>query len=234
MRAWPWILLLAGGAEAGPLPALPSLRTMSERAAQDREPLAPQCFAYSRKHHAFACVGHDSIFNMDHVGAADQATNVRIDAIGPRTRASWTIAAIGGRATVRRAEVVKQLRALEMRPLATSPVKLEPNAWVRIGGEALRLRIDAHQGDASFEHFGDLQLRCATGAEIVFDLRARDFELGESAWAFRSPDGAWLAVSVVGFDGGEDTAVYTIDTAVIDVATSCAKRAATWTTTSQP
>ncbi|MGN6107001.1 MAG: hypothetical protein ACTHU0_17985 [Kofleriaceae bacterium] len=234
MRAWPLLLLFVGSAEAGPLPALPSLRTMSKRAAKDREPLAPQCFAYSRKHHAFACVGHDSIYNVDHVGAADQATNVRIDAIGPRTSTSWTVAAIGGRKTVRRAEVVAQLRALEMRPLATCPVKLAPNAWVRIGGEQLRLGIALHEGDASIEYFGDLRLRCAAGTEIVFDLRAEDFELGETAWAFRSPDGAWLAVSVVGVDGGEETFVYTIDTAVIDVAASCATRAAVWTTTSQP
>jgi hypothetical protein len=77
-------------------------------------------------------------------------------------------------------------------------------------------------------------VQCTTGPEIKLDLRAAGFELGETAWAFRAPDDRALAVSIVGVDGGEDTSEFTLDTVVIDIATSCRDRKATmWTSQDQ-
>lgn len=212
------------------VPPLPSLREMTRIAAEDRAPLAARCFGYAARTHLFACVGHDPIYNTDHIGADDQATNIRIDVVGPSRSRSWTIAAIGSRATTPRAKVEKALSALGMRPLTTSPVAITANRWTSVGAAQLFLRVDLHEGDASFENFGDLSVRCADAKEIVIDLRAAGIELGEAAVAFPSPDGAWLAISIAGLDGGEGTYDYTLDTVVLDLATTCARGApASWT-----
>lgn len=234
------ILAVASVADAGPkpryaLPPLPSPRAMTRDAAKDRQPLAPRCFAYSAKHHAFACVGHDAIYNMDNIGAADQATNIRIDVVGPTQQASWSVAAIGKRPTTRRAIVEAKLNKLGLRALTDAPLTIAPNTWVTVGTQKVFLRVDPHDGDASFENFGDLTLRCTGASDLVIDLRAAGIELGETAVAARSPDGNWLAISIVGIDGGEDTTDFTLDTAVIDLATTCShKSPAMWTTTSRP
>jgi hypothetical protein len=234
------ILAVAAVADAGPkpryaLPAVPPLATMTRAAARDQEPLAPHCFAYSAKQHVFACVGHDSIFNMNNVGAPDQATNIRIDVVGATQQTSWTIAAIGNRPTTRRAIVEGKLGELGLRALAAAPVTIPVKTWVTLGSVQVFLRVDLHEGDASFENFGDLTLRCGTVPDHVIDLRAAGMTLGDTAVAYLSPDRSWLAISIVGLDGGEDTYDYSLDTAVIDVAATCAHRnAAVWTTVSRP
>ena len=234
------VLVAAAPAEAGPkprvpLPKLPSLGAMTRAAASDTAPLAANCFAYAAKSHVFACVGHAPIYNRNNIGADDQATNIRIDVVGPPVQTSWTIAAIGNRPTTRRRVVEGTLGALGLRALATTPVKIASNTWVTVGGVQLFLRVDAHEGDASFENFGDLTLRCAAAKDLVIDLRAAGIELGDTAVAYRSPDGNWLALSISGLDGGEDTYDYNLDTVVLDVATSCAHRSpAMWTTISRP
>jgi hypothetical protein len=234
------ILAVTAVAEAGPkprypLPPLPSLRAMTRAAAKDQQPLAPRCFAYSARHHVFACVGHDAIYNMNNIGADDQATNIRIDIVGASQQTSWSVAAIGNRPVTRRATVEAKLGELGLRALTAAPLTIAPNTWVTIGTEKVFLRVDPHEGDASFENFGDLTLRCSGATDLVIDLRAAGIELGETAVAARSPDGNWLAISIVGIDGGEDTTDFTLDTAVIDLATTCAHRSpAMWTTTSRP
>lgn len=239
---WKWsaalVATISSMAHARPrrfsLPALPSLAAMSRAAAEDREPVAPRCFAYAPKRRLFVCLGHDAIYNTDHIGADDQATNLRIDVVGPGHVKSWTVAAIGGRPTTRRAIVETALGALGLRALRRAPVKLAPNAWTRVGDVSLRLTLRPHDGDASFENFGHLDLRCRSGVEIELDLRGAGLELGETAWVFRAPSADPLAVSIVGFDGGEDTSQYSLDTVVIDIAATCARpAAATWTTTAQ-
>ena len=239
MRSLALVAIVASAAHAGPrrypLPAVPSLRTLSRTAAASAEPMVPRCFAYSAKEHAFACIGHAPIYNTDHIGADDQATNVRIDLVSPARQESWTIAAIGGRPITRRAVVEAELGALGLQPLRGAPIAIIANEWTKVGAEQLLLRVDAHEGDASFENFGDLTLRCTTGIEIRIDLRGLGFELGETARAFRAPDSNWLALSIVGVDGGEDTSEFSIDTAVIDIAQSCVKHSvAMWTSTSSP
>jgi hypothetical protein len=227
-------------AEAGPkprypLPKLPSLRAMTRAAATDQPPLAANCFAYAAKSHAFACVGHDPIYNMNNIGADDQATNIRIDVVGPDQQSSWTIAAIGKRPTTPRATVESKLGELGLRALTTAPIKIASNTWVAIGAVQLFLRVDAHEGDASFENFGDLTLRCTKTQDVVIDLRAVGIELGDTAVAYRSPDGNWLALTISGLDGGEDTYDYNLDTVVLDLATTCAHRSpAMWTTIRRP
>ena len=237
MRRAALVLLLPAIAAAAPkrfsIPATPSLRAMTRLATADREPLAPRCFGYAVDKRAFACLGHDRIYNMNNIGAADQATNVRVDAIGPATHESWTIAAIGGRPTTARASVETRLAALAMRPLNVKPVSLAIGAWTRVGANDWKLRVDGHDGDASFENFGELTIRCGAG-DVVVDLRGAEIELGETAVAYVAPDGSGLvALSMVGVDGGEDTSEYSLDTAVIDVVTSCQQaKVAMWTTAS--
>jgi hypothetical protein len=232
------LVALVNVAEAGPkpryrLPSLPSLRAMTRAAAEDREPLAPRCFAYSTKHHVFACVGHASIFNMNGVGADDQATNIRIDVVGPQP-ASWTIAAIGDRPTTGRSTVEGALGELGLRALTAAPVTIVPKTWVKVGSAQLFLRVETHEGDASFENFGELTLRCGNVPDRVVDLRAAGMTLGDTAVAYLSPDKSWLAISIVGLDGGEDTYDYRLDTAVIDLTATCTHRdPSLWTTISR-
>jgi hypothetical protein len=106
-----------------------------------------------------------------------------------------------------------------MKPLRAQPVRLTANAWVDIGTQQVKLRVSPHDGDASFENFGELTLRCSAGNEIKADLRGAGMTIGATAVAW-STDGL-LALSVVGIDGGEDTTDFLLDTAVIDVATTC-------------
>ena len=216
------IVLAAGVAEASParypLPKLPPLRGMTAHATAELSPVMPRCFAYAAELHLFACFGHDAIYNMDHVGADDQATNLRIDVVGPALRASWTLEAIGGRPVAKREVVSAELARLGMRGLTTKQVWLRPNTWTRVGAEEVRLQVELREGDASYGYTGEATLRCADLREVPLGL---ELTLGETAWAFRSPDRAWLAISVVGDSGGEGTSDYTLDTAVIDVASTC-------------
>jgi len=204
-----------------PLPPVPSLRAMSRAARSGSEPLVPRCFAYSPAQHAFACVGQDRMANTDHIVAEDQATNVRIDLIGPQRQRSWVLAAIGNRATTPRRTIESELGAAQLVPLRGRGTVVTANAWTKLGDLALMLEVDAHDGDASFENFGGLTLACQYGDQIEIDLRATGIELGETARAWLSPDGGWLALSIVGIDGGEDTTEYTLDTAVIDLTAAC-------------
>ena len=186
------ILAVTAVADAGPkprypLPAVPSLRVMTRAAAKDQEPLAPHCFAYSAKQHLFACVGHDSIYNMDRVGADDQATNIRIDVVGPSQQASWTIAAIGNRPTTRRAIVEGELGKLGLRALTAAPVTIPVKTWVTLGTVKVFLRVDLHEGDASFENFGDLTLRCGNGPDHVLDLATTCSHRSAAVWTTSRP-----------------------------------------------
>lgn len=228
-------LMLATVAEAAPkrfaVPATPSLRQMSKSAAAGNEPLGPRCFGYSKERRAFACLGYDRIYNTDHIGAEDQATNVRVDAIGPVTHERWTIAAIGNRSTTRRASVEAKLAALGMRPLTVKPIALPIGAWTKIAGVEWKVRVDLHEGDASAENFGELAIRCGA-RDVIADLRGENMELGDTAVAYAMPDGL-VALSIVGWDGGEDTSEYSLDTAVIDTVTTCQQgKVAMWTTSS--
>lgn len=237
MRRAVLALLVPALAAAAPkrfaVPTTPSLRTMTRLATASQEPLAPRCFGYATDTRAFACLGHDRIYNTNHIGADDQATNLRVDAIGPATHERWTIAAIGGRPTTTRSAVERRLAALEMRTLQVTPIRLATGAWTKVGASDWKLRVDGHEGDASFENFGELTIRCGA-RDVVVDLRGAGLELGETAVAYVAPDGSGLvALSIVGLDGGEDTAEYSLDTAVIDVVTTCQQaKVAMWTTTS--
>ncbi|HEY4056606.1 MAG TPA: hypothetical protein VGM39_08350 [Kofleriaceae bacterium] len=203
---------------------------MTRDAAHNRAPVAPRCFGYAPATHEFACLGHDAIYNMNNVGADDQATNLRIDLVGPVATQSWSIAAIGNRPTTARATVEAKLAAAGIQPLR-SALAVPANEWVNVGRYQLQLRVDESIGDASFENFGELTLRCSPSVDILIDLRHGQMKLGETATAFLSPDGAWVAVSIVGEDGGEDTLEYSLDTAVLDLATSCTTQTAqVWTT----
>lgn len=215
------------------LPALPSLATLTARATRDQEPALPRCFAYAPATHTFVCLGHDAIYNADHVGADDQATNLRIDAIGPGVQARWTIAAIGGRPTTSRRTIEVALGPFGLQPLSAAAVSVSPGRWTDVGGATVFLRVVPHEGDASFENFGDLRLRCPDSREMLVDLRAAGLELGGTTSAVTSPDRRWLALSLVGIDGGEGTLDFTLDTAVIDVVSSCRDHALSMWTSSR-
>ena len=127
---------------------------MSARAARCDVPLAPRCFGYARSVHAFVCVGHDWIYNADHIGAPDRATNLRIDAVGFGTNQRWTIAATAARPATSRAVVERALGQLGAVALQTRAVSLAPNAWTTVAGHPLYFRFQMHEGDASYENFG--------------------------------------------------------------------------------
>jgi len=203
------------------------LAELTRKAARDQPPVQPRCFAYSAREHAFACVGHYPIYNMDHIGAADRATNFRIDVVGPKRQESWQIAAIGGRATTPVATVERELRLLAMTPFA--PKAIELVGWVTVGNVELNLEVRLHEGDASYENFGELHVRCGTASQTI-DLRARNVELGDVARVFVSPDRAWAAIGIVGDDGGEGAMGFALDTVVIELGRVCSDgERAVWT-----
>lgn len=228
---WPWklapVLLWIGLAAAEParysLPQLPALAAMTARATANLSPLTPRCFAYSARHHMFACFGHDPIFNMDHVGADDQATNLRIDVVGPKLSATWTLEAIGKRPTTKRGTVAAELARLGMRTLTTTPIQLGHKTWTKVGDQEIWFSSDFRDGDASYAYVGETKLRCADNTEVVLPL---EMPYGESTWAFLAPDKAWIAIGMAGDHGGEGTKDFTLDTAVIDVAQTCRDHAA--------
>jgi hypothetical protein len=207
------------------------LAEMTRKARRDRAPVKPSCFGYSEREHAFACVGHDPIYNDDNIGAPDQATNFRIDVVGPKQQMSWVIAAIGDRPTTPVRDVASRLRDLDMRPLASKPVALLAGRWSAVGRLTMRLDVRTHEGDASYEHFGELRIRCPKSADpVAIDLRRRGLKLGGLVQVFLSPDRTRAAVGIVGDDGGEGAMSFTLDTAVIDLTRVCVDPAnAVWT-----
>jgi hypothetical protein len=205
------------------------LAELTRKARRDVPPVTPSCFAYSAREHAFACVGHHPIYNDSHIGAADQATNFRIDVIGPKRQAAWTIAAIGGRATTKPAVIERELATLGMTRLQTRPIALPVGKWVTVGKVALWLELDVHEGDASYENFGELRVRCSDATQVV-DLRKRGIELGDTARVFLSPDLAWAAIGIVGDDGGEGTIGFALDTVMVELDRVCTEPdRAVWT-----
>src|SRR5690606_23601212 len=85
-------------------------------------------------------------------------------------------------------------------PVATV---LPPDRWVATDRVAVRLRLDLHERDASFEYYGEITVRCADGVEREIDVRRRGLELGEEAILAWAPASGTFAVSVHGVDGGE-------------------------------
>ncbi len=120
----------------------------------------------------------------------------------------WSLDVLGGAAA-----------DLTIRPTTTA---LVPDAWVPLGAYAVRLRIDLHEGGASYEFYGGLDVRCVDGREIPVDVRARGLELGEVARLFTVAERPRFALSVRGQDGGEGHDDVWLNTITVDAAALCA------------
>ncbi len=108
---------------------------------------------------------------------------------------------------------------LTTRPTMTPVV---PGVWIPVGSQAVRVRIDLHEGSASYEFFGGLDVRCADGRVVAVDIRERGLELGEVARLFTVGGASTFALSVRGQDGGEGHDDVWLNTITVDAAALCA------------
>jgi hypothetical protein len=61
--------------------------------------------------------------------------------------------------------------------------------FVEVGAIGVRYDPKLHEGDASYEWFGDLTLRCGDRTERPLELRKRGMELGGTAVLFQAGAG---------------------------------------------
>ena len=210
-----WLLSIAATAlaqDGAPL----SARWGVAAEAWARRPLPrPLCFGVTRTERAFACVGY----------AVDGETGARrgyVDVIGLGRRQPLreAIPVVGARAISPDA-LDARLDAHGIEPIALRRTRLSAGTWTRVGRSELLYDLQTHEGDASFEHLGDLALRCADGREVRLGARDRGLELGGEAWAFRAREGEAIAISVIGEDGGEGVVYRWVNTMVISPRALC-------------
>ncbi len=71
-----------------------------------------------------------------------------------------------------------------------------PGVFVEVGAIGVRYDPKLHEGDASYEWFGDLTLRCGDRTERPLELRKRGMELGGTAVLFQAGAGEPFAISI--------------------------------------
>ena len=169
----------------------------------------PLCFGYGESLRAYACVGYK-----------DRATRHRrqvVDVIG----------IADGQPSVQtlplsKEEIDRWLAARRFVPgHSINGTRLVPGNWMRVDGARVRYDWRVHEGDASYENFGDMTVRCPDGREIPLGVRERGLELGEVALAFSRPDSDVIAISVAGDDGGEGIVYHWVNTLIVDLHRLC-------------
>lgn len=179
----------------------------------------PWCFAYSPARRAYACLGSAPLEGsknaragyVDLIGGTIDKPLVESYAVAGEVRSLTSTAAVEGRLT-----------ALGFTAVPLEAKTLSPGEWQTAGDAAVRFDLRLHEGDASFEYFGSVTVRCPDAREIEVNVRKRGLELGEVARLFHAPGSRSVAVSVVGEDGGEDVINTWVNTVVIDIAALCA------------
>jgi hypothetical protein len=211
--------LAASAASATPPPRVPAKiawRPLLKAAALGK---TPWCFAYSPAHRAYACLGSapspiDQSARtgyVDLIGGLADKTVVESHAVAGSAKTIEPTTAIDAR-----------LAALGFTSVPLAATTLTPGEWTAIDDAAVRFDLRLHEGDASFEYFGGLSVRCPDDREIELNIRKRGLELGEVARLFRAPGTKTFALSVVGEDGGEGEVETWVNTVVIDTAALCA------------
>jgi hypothetical protein len=218
-----WMLTLAIGLAASAASATPPPRTPAKIAWRPLLKAAPGktpwCFAYSPAHRAYACLGSapsDSDQSaragyVDLLGGHATKTVVESHAVAGAVKPIAPTTAIDAR-----------LAELGFTSVPLEATTLTPDEWHPVDDAAVRLSVRLHEGDASFEYFGDVTVRCPNAREIEVNVRKRGLELGEVARLYHAPGTRTLALSVVGEDGGEDMIETWVNTVVIDTAALCA------------
>jgi hypothetical protein len=199
--------------------ALPSPAIWASVTDRDEAGPAPGCFAYSPSRRAYACVGWvapDEDENADELGYVD-VVGGRADAPVVEQHLSWS----RRRGEVSREAVAQRLAALGFTGVAPQRERLPPGRWREIDGFAIRYTVRLHEGGASYEYFGQLDLRCADGRERHVEVRRRGLELGEHAAASWAPGSGTVALSVHGVDGGEGHDDHWLNTVVLDTEAIC-------------
>ncbi len=182
----------------------------------------PYCFAYSKRLASYACTHlyanptADSEQDLASESMFDTMTFVRgtranvhlgvdlVSAFGAREVAVYRSHPFLSTTTV----TVPEARALLLESGFVDPVPhqvvLEPDAWVSLRDIHLRYHIDVHEGDASYEIRGTLELRCTPdGPAHPVDLDPRDGIGGPFAVASAADGTGLYAITVEHQDGGE-------------------------------
>jgi len=168
----------------------------------------PRCFAYAPSLRGYACVGY-----------ADEGQGRRqvVDVVGLGRRG-----AVVRSHALPKADADRWLTELGFAPVVPHGARLPSGQWVAAGAARLRFELRPHDGDASFENYGDVTVGCPDGRGIALDVRKRGLELGDDAWVFWQSGSGVIAISVAGLDGGEDTIYRWVNTLVVDVSVLCA------------
>lgn len=182
----------------------------------------PLCFAYAPSRQAFACLGY----------AADSEEPPRsgfVDVVGVAGGVPIVESHLAWRsrrgAVVPRSRIDRRLAELGFLAAMPRGARLAPGTWVDAGAFRIGFDLRLHEGDASFEYFGDLKVQCPDSSELPLGVRRRGLELGEEAWAFWTTDAPWVvALSVLGEDGGEGVTDRWINTLVVDARALCEGR----------
>jgi hypothetical protein len=190
---------------------LPAAETWASATDRDEGP-APRCFAYSRSRRAYACVGWSAPEQEDQLGYVDivGAAVVEEHLVWRRSTGAAD-----------REPVARRLAELGFSAELPRTMPLQPGQWMVVLGASIRYTVDLHEGDASYEYYGELAVRCADGRTQVIDVRKRGLELGERAVVSSTPSSKMLAVSIHGVDGGEGHDDHWINTVVIDPPALC-------------
>jgi hypothetical protein len=183
----------------------------------------PFCFAYSSSQRAYACLGYSVEESsrglvrkgyVDVIGSLGQQKLVESHLV-------WRPTGVGLES---QAEVDRRLDELGFSPDIPHAARLVPGRWTMAETTGVRYELRLHEGDASFEYFGDVTVRCPNQRWIPLHVRQRHLELGKDAWLFWVPGASVIAVSIHGEDGGEDISEHWLNTVVIDTEALCAGR----------
>ncbi len=185
----------------------------------------PHCFAYSPRLSSYACVhlyakpAQDSSEDADVSSASMVETLAGVQAKGARIQLGVSFVSAHGRRnhdvidTVSPwreppPESVAKLRERLRRRGYTEPVgyhaELPEDTWVDVGRVQLRYSVHLHEGDASFEYSGTLEIRCdRTAPAQTIDFDPYDDLGGPFAVVASAPGTSLHAVTVEHQDGGE-------------------------------
>jgi hypothetical protein len=167
-----WMLTLAIGLAASAASATPPPRTPAKIAWRPLLKAAPGktpwCFAYSPAHRAYACLGSapsDSDQSaragyVDLLGGHATKTVVESHAVAGAVKPIAPTTAIDAR-----------LAELGFTSVPLEATTLTPDEWHPVDDAAVRLSVRLHEGDASFEYFGDVTVRCPNAREIEVNVR---------------------------------------------------------------